>query len=30
MSEWVNRKPCQGYERLLAAVAMPTVLNILS
>ena len=30
MSEWVKRKPCQGYGRLLVAVAMPTVLKILS
>jgi hypothetical protein len=30
MSEWVKWKPCRGYGRLLAAVAMPTVLEILS
>jgi hypothetical protein len=30
MSEWVKWKPCRGYGRLLAAVAMPTVLKILS
>jgi hypothetical protein len=29
-SEWVKWQPCRGYERLLAAVAMPTVLKILS
>jgi hypothetical protein len=29
MSEWVKWKPCRGYGRLLAAVAMPTVLDIL-
>jgi hypothetical protein len=29
-SEWVKWKPCRGYGRLLAAVAMPTVLKILS
>jgi hypothetical protein len=30
MSEWVKWQPCRGYGRLLAAVAMPTVLKILS
>jgi hypothetical protein len=30
MSEWVKWKPCRGYGRLLAAVAMPTILEILS
>jgi len=30
MSEWVKWKPCRGYGRLLAAVAMPTVLEMLS
>jgi hypothetical protein len=30
MLEWVKWQPCQGYGRLLAAVAMPTVLKILS
>ena len=30
MSEWVKWKPFRGYGRLLEAVAMPTVLNILS
>jgi hypothetical protein len=30
MSEWVKWKPCRGYGCLLAAVAMPTVLKILS
>ena len=29
-SEWVKWQPCRGYGRLLAAVAMPTVLKILS
>jgi hypothetical protein len=29
-SEWVKWKPCRGYGRLLAAVAMPTVLKTLS
>jgi hypothetical protein len=29
-SEWVKWKPCRGYGRLLEAVAMPTVLKILS
>jgi hypothetical protein len=28
MSEWVKWQPCRGYGRLLAAVAMPTVLEI--
>jgi hypothetical protein len=26
-SEWVKWQPCRGYGRLLAAVAMPTVLK---
>jgi hypothetical protein len=30
MSEWVKWQPCRGYERLLAAVALSTVLGILS
>jgi hypothetical protein len=30
MSEWVKWQPCRGYGRLLAAVAMSTVLEILS
>ena len=30
MSEWVKWKPCRGYGCLLAVVAMPTVLKILS
>jgi hypothetical protein len=30
MFEWVKWQPCRGYGRLLAAVAMPTVLKILS
>ena len=30
MSEWVKWQPCRGYGCLLAAVAMPTVLKILS
>ena len=30
MSEGVKWKPCRGYGRLLAVVAMPTVLKILS
>jgi hypothetical protein len=30
MSEWVKWQPCRGYGRLLAVVAMPTVLEILS
>ena len=30
MSEWVKWKPCRGYGRLLAIVAIPTVLEILS
>jgi hypothetical protein len=30
MSEWVKWQPCRGYGRLLVAVAMPTVLEILS
>jgi hypothetical protein len=29
MSEWVKWKPCRGYGCLLAATAMPTVLEIL-
>jgi hypothetical protein len=29
-SEWVKWQPCRGYGRLLAAVAMPTVLKNLS
>jgi hypothetical protein len=29
-SEWVKWQPCRGYGCLLAAVAMPTVLKILS
>ena len=30
MSEWVKWQPCRGYGRLLAAVAMPIGLEILS
>jgi hypothetical protein len=30
MSEWVKWQPCRGYGRLLAAVALSTVLEILS
>ena len=30
MSEWVKWKPCRGYGCLLAAVALSTVLEILS
>jgi hypothetical protein len=30
MSEWVKWQPCRGYVRLLAAVALSTVLGILS
>ena len=30
ISEWVKWQPCRGYGCLLAAVAMPTVLEILS
>ena len=30
MSEWVEWKPCRGYGRLLAAVALSTILEILS
>jgi hypothetical protein len=30
MSEWVKWQLCRGYECLLVAMAMPTVLEILS
>jgi hypothetical protein len=30
MSEWVKWQPCRGYGRLLEAVALSTVLEILS